>query len=257
MTEETGIEGWFWEDEFDLSAISYPQFLDFFFDRPIVSDDKTWSLFRGGIDSFIASNPATVVAHVQVMCQEFSELTRTYSQEELDQGLWAVFGAGISCEQYLFDPAVDQRLRIDCIESMYLPFRDFVARSTLDAHDSFYWMWWDMILHTFWGTADKFDYASLGGSKEILETMHQRALEFDYAGLSEENKQILEAVYQTLLKILALDHPACQWSALHGLGHLNHPLGRETVQSYLDIHRNVLTDEDVQWVEGCRDGKIA
>ena len=44
-------------------------------------------------------------------------------------------------------------------------------------------------------------------------------------------------MYQTLLKILALDNPACQWSALHGLGHLYHPLGRETVQSYLDTHR--------------------
>jgi hypothetical protein len=87
LTEETGIEGWFWEDQFDLSAISYPQFLDFFFDRPIVSDDETWNLFRGGIDSFIASNPATVVAHVQAMCQGFSELTKIYSHEELDQGL--------------------------------------------------------------------------------------------------------------------------------------------------------------------------
>ena len=65
------------------------------------------------------------------MCRGFSELTKVYSQEELDQGLWAVFGAAISCEQYLFDPTVDLGLRIDCIESMYLPFRDFVAHSAI------------------------------------------------------------------------------------------------------------------------------
>ena len=257
MTEETGIEGWFWEDQFDLSAISYPQFLDYFFDRPIVSDDETWNLFRGGIDSFIASNPATVVTHVQAMCQGFSELTKVYSHEELDQGLWAVFGASISCERFLFDPAVDLGMRIDCIESMYLPFRDVVAQSAIDKHDSFYWMWWDMILHTFWEMADKFDYASLGDGKRIVETMYKRALVFDYAGLSEELKQLQEAVYQTLLKILALNHPACQWSALHGLGHLHHPRGRETVQKYLELHRSELTDEDAEWVERCRDGKIA
>lgn len=257
MTEETGIEGWFWEDQFDLSAISYPQFLDFFFDRPIVNDEKTYNLFRGGIDSFVASNPAIVVAHVQAMCRGFSELTKVYSHEELDQGLWAVFGAGISCERFLFDPTVDLGLRIDCIESMYLPFRDVVDHSNLDAHGSFYWMWWDMVLHTFWEMADKFDYASLGGSKQILETMNQRALEFDYAGLSEELKQILEAVYQTLLKIIALNHQACHWSALHGLGHLHHPQGSEAVQRYLDMHRSELADEDVRWVEGCRDGRIA
>ena len=58
-----------------------------------------------------------------------------------------------------------------------------------------------------------------------------------------------------MLKILVLDHPACHWSALHGLGHLNHPLVRETVQSYLDSHRDELTAEDVRWLDGCRDGR--
>jgi hypothetical protein len=231
--QETGIPGVFWQDDFDLSALSYPQFLDFFFDRPIVGDHKTHDLFRGGIDYFIASNPAAVVAHAQAMCRNFLEVSKIYSHEELDQGLWAVFGAAISCEQYLFDPAVDLGLRIDCIESMYVPFRDVVAESIIGKHDSFYWMWWDMILHTFW-------------------------LKFDgYATLSAEGRQLHETIYQVLLKILALDHPSCQWSALHGLGHLRHPLVRETVQSYLNAHRNELSDEDVQWIEGCRDGKIA
>jgi hypothetical protein len=147
--EETGIPGVFWQDDFDLSALSYPQFLDFFFDRPIVGGDKEYDLFRGGIDCFLASNPATVVAHVQAMCRNFLEVTKVYSHEELNQGLWAVFGPAINCEKYLFDPTVDLGLRIDCIESMYLPFRDVVAHSAIDKCESFYWMWWDMILHTF------------------------------------------------------------------------------------------------------------
>lgn len=257
MTEEPSCQRGFWR-EFDLSALSYPQFLAFFFDRPVVDDKEQYELFRSGIDDFVASNPAAVVFYVHEMCRTFSELAKLYSHEQLDQGLWAVFGAAISCEQYLFDPTVDQRSRIDCIESMYLPFRDAVAHSAIDKRGSFYWMWWDMILHTFWQMADKFDYASLsGGSKQILETMYQRALEFDYAGLSEDSKQILEAMYQTLRRILALDDRGCQWSALHGLGHLHHPLAHETVQNYLDDHRNELSDEDVQWIEGCRDGHIA
>src|SRR5580698_6715421 len=107
MEQVDGIPGYFWQDDFDLSALSYPQFLDFFFDRPIVGDHKTYDLFRGGIDYFIASNPAAVVAHAQAMCRNFLEVSKIYSHEELDQGLWAVFGAAISCEQYLFDPAVD------------------------------------------------------------------------------------------------------------------------------------------------------
>ncbi len=261
MTEElSGGEG-SWA-EFDLSALSYPQFLDFFFDRPIVGDDKEYELFRGGIDDFIASKPGVVVDHVRAMCQNFVEVASVYSHEELNQGLWAVFGAGISCEQYLFDPTLDLGLRIHCIESMYLPFRDVVANSSIDKRDSFYWMWWDMILHTFWGMADKFDYVALASvpgqtGQTIYQTMLKRVLEFDYAALSVDAKQTAEAMYQTLLKILALNHPACQWSALHGLGHLHHPLVRETVQRYLDAHVGELIDEDLKWVEACREGAIA
>lgn len=167
----------------------------------------------------------------------FSELTKVYSPEQLDQGLWLIFGCGISCEQYLFDTTVDLALRIDCIESMYLPFRDVVAHSAIDKRDSFYWMWWDMILHTFWLT--------------FPETNDH------YEALSSDARQIFEAMYRTLLKILALNDAACQWSALHGLGHLLHPLGREVVQTYLDAHRTELTDEDARWIEACRDGAIA
>jgi hypothetical protein len=60
--EIAGMPGWFWEDDFDLSALSYSQFIDFFFDRPIVRADQQYDLFRGGIDSFTATKPATVVA---------------------------------------------------------------------------------------------------------------------------------------------------------------------------------------------------
>ena len=202
-----------------------------------MGDKEAYDLFRGGVGSFVASNPATVVAHVQTMCRNFSELSTVYSQKELDQGLWAAFGAGISCEQYLFDSSLDLGLRAACIQSMYLPFRDVVAHTVIDKHDSFYWMWWDMILHTFWQN----NYSTDDG----------------YQRLSTDGKDMLDAMYRTLLKILALDHPACQWSALHGLGHLRHPEVRQSVQAFLDIHQSELNDDDLEWVLACRDGKIA
>jgi hypothetical protein len=168
------------------------------------------------------------------MCESFSELTKVYSHEELNQGLWAVFGASISCEQYLFDPTVDLGLRIGCIESRFIPFKDVVAHSLIDKLDSFYFMWWDMILYTFWDIYD--------------------ATDDNYQKLPADGRQMFDAMYQTLLKILALDHTACHWSALHGLGHLRYPQGREMVQSYLDAHRDELADEDLRWIEAFRDG---
>jgi len=244
-----------WAEEFDLSALTYVQFLAFFFDRPVVGEAETYGLFRSGIDLFVATHAATVVSHVQTMCRNFAELTKVYSREQLDQGLWAVFGAGISCEQFLFDPAVDRTLRIACIESMYLPFRDVVTHYDGDIRESFYWMWWDMILHTFWLSSDryKFDHSQLDAS-ELIEKMRQLALKDDFSSLTDDQAQIAETIFRTLLKILALDHRGCQWCALHGLGHLHHPLVPDTVQDYLDVHRNELTGEDLRWVEDCRDG---
>lgn len=244
----------FWAEEFDLSALTYAQFLAFFFDRPVVKVGE-YELFRSGIDFFVASNAAIVVSHVQTMCRRLAELTGVYSREQLDQGLWAVFGAGISCEQYLFDPAVDPTLRIACIESMYLPFRDVVTQYDGDIREQFYWMWWDMILHTFWASTDqyKFDRSGLSAD-ELTEKWRELALTHGYATLTNDLTQMAEAIFQTLLKILALDHRGCQWCALHGLGHLHHPLVRDAVQSYLDVHRNELDDADLRWVEACRDG---
>ena len=53
--------------EFDLSALTYPQFLAFFFERPVVDDAEEYALFRSGIDSFVASNPSVVASHLQMM----------------------------------------------------------------------------------------------------------------------------------------------------------------------------------------------
>lgn len=221
-------------EEFDLSALTYPQFVEFFFARPVVGENERYDLFRSGIDSFVPSHPAIVVDHLRRICCELSEPTNACSREQIDQGWWAVFGAGIECQRFLFAPSVDPSLRTACIESMYLPFRDVVAKSTLGKRDSFYWMWWDLVLETF--------------GNETTEV---------YEELSSDAKQMLESIYETLVKILALDHLACQWSALHGLGHSPHPKVRETVQRYLDLHRVDLSEEDTEWVERCSEGRIA
>ena len=152
-------EQW-WEFEIDLSGLTHQEFLAFFFDRPVVGKEHEYDLFRSEMHSFGASNPAIVVGHIHEMCRNLAELAKVYSDEQLEQGLWAVFGAGISCERFLFDPTVNSRLRKNCIESMLLPFSNLVARCTTDVRESFYFMWWDMILHTFWET-DDYDYAAL------------------------------------------------------------------------------------------------
>ena len=142
-------------------------------------------MYLGEFEAFAISvvHPAAMVANVQAMCRNFAELAKIYSPEQLDQGLWAIF-ATVRCGQYLFDPAIDSRLRIDCIASMYLPFRDVVALHTLDVKDSFYWMWWDEILHD-------------------LDPV-PKEYKFGHATLAPNQSQMVETIFLTLSRILAI-----------------------------------------------------
>jgi hypothetical protein len=97
-------------------------------------------------------------------------------------------------------------------------------------------MWWDMILHTFGPMPNEYKYG--------------------YLTLSSDQEQMIDAIYHTLARTLALNHRGCQWCALHGLGHLHHRLKEELVQRYLDEHLSELSPQDMRWVEACRDGCI-
>ena len=224
----------FWINDFDLSTLTPAQFSTFFFDRPIVEGvDANYKLFLGEFEAFDVSNPAAIVANVEAMCRSFAELAKVYSPEQLDQGLWAVFDSVPHYATYLFDPTIEIGLRIDCVESMYLPFRDVVARRTTNVKESCYWMWWDIILHGLRPAPKEYKYG--------------------YSILTSDQSQMVETIFQTLSKILALDHRGCQICALHGLGHLYHPSLEKLVQGYLDKHHSEFSAEDVKWIEDCRD----
>jgi hypothetical protein len=259
-------EAQFWEEDFDLSLLTYPQFIAFFFDRPAIDDHmEHYKLIRAGVDSFVATKPEVVVGHLQTMCENFTAVTASFSEKQVDQGLWAVFGAGIACEQFLLDPTVDSSARIACIDSMYLPFRDVFSKYTGNPREPFFWMWWDMILHTLWVTADNYypdgSEVPLQERIERTSTFVQRLKKGDYrvdhAVLTSDLKVIQEAILRTLIRILAIDHSGCQISALHGLGHLHHPRVQEIVQNFLAAHRAEFNDDDLAWIEDCAVGKIA
>jgi len=229
----------FWVDDLDLSTLTPEQFSTFFFDRPIVEGlGAKHKLFLGEFECFAISpsDPAAFVANVKAMCLNFGNLAKIYSPDQLDQGLWTIFGGVLHCEEYLFDPTIEGSLRVDCVESMYLPFRDVAANLTIDVKKSFYWMWWDIVLHGLYPVPKEYKHG--------------------YLTLTNDQSQMIDTIFQTLSKILALDHRGCQLCALHGLGHLYHPSSEPLVQRYLDKYRANFSDEDVQWIEGCRDSSV-
>jgi hypothetical protein len=210
----------------DPSRLTYPEWIRFFFDRPIQE-----KIFWDEIDEYDEwreiAVPARIVQYLRTLCLEHKAIREAYSEEQVEQGLWGIF-ATYMYQRTLFEPAVDVGTRIQCVEAMYYLYADVVAYLGGDKDDGFYWMWWDYIGH------------------EV------RA----YEALTMDGKQVFDAVIQTLAKILGLPSLNCQWAALHGLGHVHHPKVREIVQHYLDTHGTELSDDDRRWVEGCRECRI-
>jgi hypothetical protein len=223
----------------DLAEFSYAGFLAFFFQRPVVEDIvEGYALFhRSGCD-FVVVNPTRVVNHLTEMCTRFAELPGTYSAEQIEQGLWAMFGCDIDCAQYLFDTRVAFEHRAACIESMFYVFRDYVAPHPADERDSFYWMWWDMILHT--------NGLCKGPSEYRL----------GYAKLTDDEERVIDVMFATLCRILDLDSKRCQWMAIHGMGHMYHPSVQVRLKQYIDQHTSQLSEDDLLWIWGAGQNRI-
>ena len=111
---------------------------------------------------------------------------------------------------------------------MYDVYANFVAPSDVEEMENCFDMWWDVIAGSFW--AQFYDYPN--GSKSFDETLEEYPLKKDLNKLDEEAWQILETMFETLVRILALDDDRSQEYALHGLGHLNHP----RLKNCADLH---------------------
>jgi hypothetical protein len=61
---------------------------------------------------------------------------------------------------------------------------------------------------------------------------------------------------QTLMRILELPDSRTKDCALHGLGHLHHPAGRESVQKFIDKNKAEFSAHRLKWLEQCLDGTV-
>jgi hypothetical protein len=219
----------------DLSALNFEEFEHFFFDRRVVkpSEGTFIDAFCPGISSFASSSPAKTVELLKLVMSDFKRIGNRYSLEQIDQGVWALFGPFIEVQEHLWMDRVSLGLRQRCIRAMAVPYRDFVCGHPVEQMENCFDMWWDLVAHDFW--------AQIGLSPSTL---------------NDDNRAMLNAMFETLCEILALPDSRCQQYALHGLGHLRHPDVTKVVQKFMDENRNDLAPEALAWIEGCRDGNI-
>ncbi len=230
---------------FDLSQLTFEEFVSFFFNHDIEKEEYWYQEAAlqnfNDFDDKGVSSPAVIVEHMTRLFTEFSAVASRYSLPQINTGIWAMFGyGGFRLEKHLWLPAVPLGERLSCIRSMYFVYSDYVAKSTVEVMENCFDMWWDTVASGFWEQM----------------TFDLKIDEGDVLSLKAEHRALLDAMFETLSRILALPDPRTQGFALHGLGHLHHPGVRDLVQHFLDDHREDFTPEGIQWVERCRDGTV-
>src|SRR5262249_15476105 len=141
------------------------------------------------------------------------------------QGLWFLFGFPFFVGEYLFRDDLPLPVRLDCIQAMVYPFRDYYAEVSTGFAGTFFYMWWDNVLH---------------GGRSSKPT---------------EEAQIESEIITVLEQILALPNEGCGVAALHGLNHLHpNPRAKEIISNYLESNRPKMTAEQIEWISACRDG---
>jgi hypothetical protein len=159
-------------------------------------------------------------------------LLDTYSHEQLEQGFWFLLKPFGFLEKGLKDVSVEWLLRKECIISMGDLFELLFAVKPLD--DSACYMWWDLVISGYFKTAHT--------------SWHPLIVD-------DKDAEAQQAIFETLCRILKLDSRECQKSALHGLGHLNHPLTAQTIEAYLNDNR-MIDGELKEYAIKCIKGEI-
>lgn len=230
---------------FDLSELTFEEFVAFFFDHDVAKEehwyrDPELSNLNDFDDEGVAS-PDIIVQHMTRLFGDFAQVVSRFSLKQINSGIWAMFTYGpFRLQKHLWLPAVALPQRLDCIRSMYFVYSGFVSTSTVEVMENCFDMWWHQVASGFWDQL-QFDRDTPEG---------------DSASLDGEHKALLDAMFETLSRILSLSDGRTQMFALHGLGHLHHPGVYDLVQRYLDEHRSEFTAEGVAWVERCRDGTV-
>ncbi len=212
-------------ENLDFSKFSFEEFERFFFDRPVLKKKYFEEEFCPGIFSYASSDPEKTVELLDRTMSDFKRIGGRYSLGQINQGVWALFGARIEIQEHLWNKNVPLDARKKCIRAMVVPYRDFVCGHPAKVMENCFQMWWDLI------------------------AVRGRVI-------TEDASAIVETMFETLCAILSLPDLRCQFYALHGLGHVRDPRVKSEVQKYIDRHRSEFDPETIVWIEKCRDGTV-
>jgi hypothetical protein len=227
-------------DNIDIAAFSYESWIRFFF----APDEGHGTISRSHVmnELFIEiGDPARVLEYLVTMNSELDRLGERYSSNEVDDGLWVMFGPPFELGKVLFVSSIPLSERVRCLESIYSVYVNEVSGLDSDIKETFYWMWWDMISHTLWGRVNQ-RWANLKRRQVWL-------YKTDVTLLDDDERKIFDEIFTTLSRMLTIDDWGCQQCALHGLADLRHPGSAPAIEHFLHGQGPRVREQDREWIK--------
>lgn len=213
--------------DFDYRTGTPEEFARALFGRPIAAtEDEKDAVGSGPYDP--PCGDATFVRLCTGLFERFGELSAGYSDDQIEQGLWMVCGNPYFLVlNQLADADLPVGLAVDCVRASYHLYSDYLAPRLSYRHAGPLYMWWDQ--------------AWTNGSSDF----------------GPPEPQLLDAVLETLGRILEISDSECQRAALHGLAHFkqdwDETAGKAVIDAFIAQHRAEVSDELIAYAEFCRD----
>jgi hypothetical protein len=184
------------------------------FDHAVTEPE--WYSSAGASDEEWPDAPVVIVTHIAETFEHGRELLSRFSDEQLNQGFWFLFGNSKPDFMFaLLDEKIPVAIRLRALRS-FVPLFEQVMAARCSPHLSYLdeqpanplnsscYMWFDELL-------DRFSPQEL------------------------ERAQLDAELLVTLRRILDIPHDACRESALHGIGHWvgRYPQLADTVDEFL------------------------
>jgi hypothetical protein len=209
--------------------LSFEEWLRLVFDHP-VSDEPDIQQAWYWRDDLIPywelwwEDPSARERQVSFATNLFSDsasLLVEYRPDQIRQGVWLLLSgpAGFSLDDLLCDEDISLDQRRNCVFAMRNVFATGICAKfrELDICS----MWWDLLRGAF-----------------------------DF-----EQCQLNEAFFSVMVEGLSLPYWEAQESALHGLGHIDHPGKRQVIETYLSSHADIEEDR-VSYARNAIEGKV-
>lgn len=171
-----------------------------------------------GPASTVESDPHRAIDYMTRLFLDAESLPSRYDRDQIGRGLMHLINVNSSdYSRVLLTPSISQSTRLECVSSIahvfrmfssvcerYLASRSRPATPGWNEANGTCYMWWDVIVLHPGGR-------HVRGNMGVLH------------GVAEHDLEAIErACLEVMKQSLAIDHIACQESALHGLGHWHH-----------------------------------